>query len=100
MSERKFKEKSKVLSLRVPESQIEGYRQRFKHIIKNKENIDNMEYTESALESIKEIDNFLKALKISLRKHGNLSTSQFNEILKSCDFSHNKRLLKLKIGGY
>jgi len=94
MSKKSFKEKSKVLSIRVPESRINDYRARFNFMLKQDRTKEGLSFPEMSDKAFKEIDRIFTKIRSILRTKGSLSAENFNEIVKSTDLSYNKTLTK------
>lgn len=88
---KKFKEASKVLTLRVPISKFDEYKGRFKFIVEGNDKGDNFPFKTLSKKAFKEIDNLLASIKLALSKKGHITTSDFNYLLEATDFGHNKK---------
>lgn len=82
---RKFKEKTKVLGLRVPISQYDNYKKLFASIIKDGNGTLKFETLELFKLGIMEKDSFIHSIDNQLKKNGNLTYNQFDNLLKNVD---------------
>jgi len=94
MSKQKYKEKSKVLSIRVPESRISDYRARFNFMLQQDKTKEGLSFPEMSDKAFKEISKIFSKIKLILLKEGTLSIEKFNQIVKTTDLSYNKTLTK------